>query len=473
MGIITNSMSGAGDKGQGYIDVTSQLPADFTWSNNSLRSFLDSCYDKGYKIITFTFNHTVYSKYKVTFYGTCYPVPESTTSYKGVWFFTFSIVYSSWYSAKKYSGTYNSGDSSDSGFNVYDLSQSSWKLGSSSTLGARLSEAIEIRNISIGETSSSTTTYVNDMFTYEISLPAAISSTSITLDNIDKNIFYTARKIFLKNGSSSKINDKTVSTLAVELYANEMGVTKSYSLSFTDGQIVDSENNIYDVSIKKTDADTNVYTLYVIQRSIKLTDNSTSGTFTDYEISTLQNGTKQIELNNEIYKLSSTGADSITFTSLAGKKHINIVISTKAWTLVEESPNPTCYDTNETIDFTAIMAAYLADTTKSGKIRPFTSSDTLLSADSIKKIIDGNYKMFSFNAKIGENVMKAYMPISYYSEANSSNYYTFKGQVTFLNSGWNTIDVQMQFIHNSTAGTYSNNPGYGFFKFTAETAISA
>lgn len=142
--------------------------------------------------------------------------------------------------------------------------------------------------------------------------------------------------------------------------------------------------------------------------------------------------------------------------------------------LIEESPNPTCYDTNETIDFTAIMAEYLADTTKSGKIRPFTSSDTLLSADSIKKIIDGNYKMFSFNAKIGEQVMKAYMPISYHSEANSSNYYTFKGQVTFLNSGaWNTIDVQMQFIHNSTAGTYTNNPGYGFFKYTAETAISA
>lgn len=470
MGIITNSMSGTGDKGQGYIDVTSQLPADFTWSNNSLRSFLDSCYDKGYKIITFTFNSTGYSKYKVTFYGTCYPVPESTTSYKGVWFFTFSVVDSSWFSTKKYSGTYNSGNSSDSGFNVYDLSQSSWKLGSSSTFRARLSEAIETRYISIGENSSLSDTYVNDMFTYEISLPATISSTSITLDNIDKNIFYTARKIFLKNESSSKINNKTVSTLAVELYANEMGSTKSRSLSFTNGQIVDSENNIYDVSIKKTNVDTDVYTLYVIQRSIKLADNSTSGTFTDYEISTLQNGTKQIELNNEIYKLSNTGADSITFTSLAGKKHIDIVISTKAWTLVEETAQSPCYDTNETIDFTSIMAEYLADTTKSGKIRPFTSSDTLLSTDAIKKIIDGNYKMFSFNAKIGENVMKAYMPISYYSEANSSNFYTFKGQVTFLNNSvWNTIDVQMQII----AGTYTNNPGYGFFKYTAETTVGA
>lgn len=132
-----------------------------------------------------------------------------------------------------------------------------------------------------------------------------------------------------------------------------------------------------------------------------------------------------------------------------------------------------CYDTNETIDFTAIMAEYAADTTKSGKIRPFTSSDTLLSTDAIKKIIDGNYKMFSFNAKIGANEMKAYMPISYYSELNSSNFYTFKGQVTFLNSGWNTIDVQMQLIYDSTVGIYSNNPGFGFFKYTAETAISA
>nr|DAT71140.1 MAG TPA: hypothetical protein [Caudoviricetes sp.] len=138
--------------------------------------------------------------------------------------------------------------------------------------------------------------------------------------------------------------------------------------------------------------------------------------------------------------------------------------------LIEESPNPTCYDTNETIDFTSIMAEYQTDITKQGKLRPFTSSDTLLSSAAIKAIIDGNYKMFSFNAKIGDDTMKAYMPISYNSDVN---FYTFKGQVTFYNAVWSTIDVQMQFIHNPTTGSYTNNPGYGFFKFTPETAISA
>lgn len=141
--------------------------------------------------------------------------------------------------------------------------------------------------------------------------------------------------------------------------------------------------------------------------------------------------------------------------------------------LIEESPNPTCYDTNETIDFSFLLGIYV-DAGDFGKIQPFKNIDTLLSSEAIKAIIDGNYKMFSFNAKVNDDIMKAYMPISYYSEANSSNYYTFKGQATFLNSGaWNTIDVQMQFIHNPTTGSYTNNPGYGFFKFTAETAISA
>ena len=141
--------------------------------------------------------------------------------------------------------------------------------------------------------------------------------------------------------------------------------------------------------------------------------------------------------------------------------------------LIEESPNPTCYDTNETIDFTSIMAEYQEDITKVGKLRPFTSGDTLLSSEAIKAIISGNYKMFSFNAQVGENVMKAYMSISYETSMNS-NYYTFKGQATILdNSVWGVIDVQMQFIHNTTNSSYENNPGYGFFRYKAEDVISA
>ena len=81
--------------------------------------------------------------------------------------------------------------------------------------------------------------------------------------------------------------------------------------------------------------------------------------------------------------------------------------------------------------------------------------------------------MFKFNEKIGGDIMKAYMPIAYFSAPYAINYYTFKGQVTFLNSGaWNTIDVQMQIAYNPTAGAYINNPGFGFFKFTPETAFN-
>lgn len=152
------------------------------------------------------------------------------------------------------------------------------------------------------------------------------------------------------------------------------------------------------------------------------------------------------------------------------------------WTATDDSAKPYAtkeyvdshlvYDTNETIDFTSIMAEYIADTTKSGKIRPFTSNDTLLSAEAIKSIIDGNYKMFSFDAKIGENVMRAYMPVSYLSSTSVMNYYTFKGQVTFFNNNvWNTIDVQMQIACNPTTGAYINNPRFGFFKYTVETSF--
>lgn len=461
MGIITNSMSGVGDKGQGFIDVTNEVPADLTRLNsNQFSNFLKSCYEKGYKEITFSFGESNIT-YTVYCVSSRYQIAEGKTA---EW--NLMVIKNVSGVKTSYFGSFDP-NNTNSNDRIGILNTKQYHLEVSDSNPTALCRCLQnLRNAD--NISIFTKTYALDMYYETVDCPTAITSALTELSSISNYLY--CRKIWLKCSSSKTINGKTFLSKGTELYLNE---TKSLydptAQTFTGGILRDADENEYEVSIRTPYTGTTTYTLNIIQRSIKLTDNSTSGTFTDYEISTLQNGTKQIELNNEIYKLSSTGADSITFTSLAGKKHINIVISTKAWTLVEESPNPTCYDTNETIDFTAIMAEYAADTTKSGKLRPFTSNDTLLSSAAIKAIIDGNYKMFSFNAKIGENEMKAYMPISYYSEANSSNFYTFKGQVTFLNNGWNTIDVQMQFI----AGTYTNNPGYGFFKYTAETAISA
>lgn len=461
MGIITNSMSGAGDKGQGYIDVTNEVPADLTKLNsNQFSNFLKSCYEKGYKEITFSFgeSNVTYTVYCVS---SRYQINEGKTA---EW--NLMVIKNTSGIKTSYFGSFDP-NNTNTNDRIGILNTKQYHLEVSDSYPTGICRCLQnLRNTDNSQVF--TKTYALDMYYETVNCPTAITSALTELPSISNCNF--CRKIWLKCTSNQTINGKTLLSEGTDLYLNETKSSYShYAQTFTGGILRDADENEYDVQIRTPYSGTVTYTLNIIQRSIKLADNSTSGTFTDYEISTLQNGTKQIELNNEIYKLSNTGADSITFTSLAGKKHINIVISTKAWTLVEESPNPTCYDTNETIDFTAIMAEYIADTTKSGKLRPFTSSDTLLSSEAIKAIIDGNYKMFSFNAKIGENEMKAYMPISYYSEVNSSNFYTFKGQVTFLNNGWNTIDVQMQFI----AGTYTNNPGFGFFKYTAETAISA
>ena len=179
-----------------------------------------------------------------------------------------------------------------------------------------------------------------------------------------------------------------------------------------------------------------------------------------------------VSLDDVIYfsNVEKTDTDVIINTLKIDTQNLTYIITSSI--IPKESPNPICYDTNETIDFSFLLGIYV-DAGNFGKIQPFKNIDTLLSSEAIKAIIDENYKMFSFNAKVNEDVMTAYMSISYYSVANNSDYYTFKGQVTFLNNGWNTIDVQMQFIHNPTTGSYTNNPGYGFFRYTKETAVGA
>lgn len=146
--------------------------------------------------------------------------------------------------------------------------------------------------------------------------------------------------------------------------------------------------------------------------------------------------------------------------------------------MVEESPNPTCYDTNETIDFITIFSSYILDTTKLGKITPFTDSSSLLSANSIKKIIENDYRMFSITGKITSDLEATHSMLSrtYDITLGGVKFYTFAGNMTFkdITSGnWYVIELQMQFFKDIEDGLYKNNPTFGYFKVSQETAISA
>ena len=143
--------------------------------------------------------------------------------------------------------------------------------------------------------------------------------------------------------------------------------------------------------------------------------------------------------------------------------------------LIEESPNPICYDTNETIDFTAIYAEVLSGVNNNGKIRPFTNSDTLLSTEAIKAIIDGNYTQYSFNAKLGQKIMRAYMQLNYFIPITPTLFYTFKGKITIQEPSnpdvWVDIEVQMQIKKEGNA--YGNVPGVGYFRMTRVDVITS
>lgn len=155
------------------------------------------------------------------------------------------------------------------------------------------------------------------------------------------------------------------------------------------------------------------------------------------------------------------------------------------WTTTDDSAKPYAtkeyvdshlvYDTNETIDFTSIYTEVLSGGNNSGKIRPFTNSDTLLSTEAIKAIIDGNYTQYSFNAKVGQKIMKAYMQLNYFIQSTPTLYYTFKGRITIPDpsgsTAWADIEVQMQIKKEGNA--YGNVPGVGYFRMTRVDVVTS
>ena len=156
------------------------------------------------------------------------------------------------------------------------------------------------------------------------------------------------------------------------------------------------------------------------------------------------------------------------------------------WTTADDSAKPyatkeyvdshSVYDTNETIDFTAIYAEVLSGVNNNGKIRPFTNSDTLLSTEAIKAIIDGNYTQYSFNAKLGQKIMRAYMQLNYFIPSTPTLFYTFKGKITITDPSnpdvWVDIEVQMQIKKDEVDG-YGNVPGVGYFRMTRVDVITS
>lgn len=155
------------------------------------------------------------------------------------------------------------------------------------------------------------------------------------------------------------------------------------------------------------------------------------------------------------------------------------------WTTADDSAKPyatkeyvdshSVYDTNETIDFTSIYSEVLSGGNNSGKIRPFTNSDTLLSTEAIKAIIDGNYTQYSFNAKVGQKIMKAYMQLNYFVQSTPTLYYTFKGRITIPDpsgsTAWADIEVQMQIKKEGNA--YGNVPDVGYFRMTRVDVVTS
>ena len=355
--IITSKIIGSGDN-NGFIDVTNEVPTNLTsWDNQKISNFLTSCYEKGYKEITFSFQS---SALKYNFYCTCSGSLFDETK-KACW--NILVITSSntnYY--QSFIGFCNPNTSNASG-QIYlkDIKGTNYKF--SEGYSARsLCEIIISSQIYAPNAETITSYRGNDMYTLTLNCPDAIISANTELTSIEDTAFKLARKIYLQVNNSQTINGKKFQTKGVELYANEMGTSKSQSQTFTGGILRDADENEYEVSIRKPYTGTTTYTLHIIQKVVKITglpENATNGTFTDYEISTLQNGTKYIEFNKELYELNDMQYVSgyLTFSHLGAEnsKHmtkcITINISAKTWVLTIQEVIPVI--ANPTGDATA------------------------------------------------------------------------------------------------------------------------
>lgn len=357
--IITSKIIGSGDN-NGFIDVTADFPTITSWNSKTIADFLNSCYEKGYKTVTFSFT---IKQLNYTFYSFCSTLPSSF-SRKPIWecLVTNTPQISSGTGAT-FIALCDPASSYDFGrFNFKNVSDEKITFGTKTHTSNILYEVAQTSSSYSPNAYTTRNSYLNDMYTLALNCPDTIISSNTELTSIDATAFKLARKIYLQVNNSQTINGKKLQTKGVELYANEMGTSKSQSQTFTGGILRDADENEYEVSIRTPYTGTTTYTLHIIQKVVKITglpETATNGTFTDYEISTLQNGTKYIEFNKELYELNDMQHVSgyLTFSHLGAEnsKHmtkcITITISAKTWVLTTQEVMPVI--ANPTGDATA------------------------------------------------------------------------------------------------------------------------
>lgn len=339
---------------QGFVDVTNEVPADLTSLNSDqFSNFLKSCYEKGYKEITFSFGNSNVT-YTVYCVSSRYQIDEGKTA---VW----NLIVMKNRSGVKtsYFGSFDPNETNNHD-RIGILNTKQYHLVVSSSNPTALCRCLRnIRDIDSFETFKET--YALDMYYETVACPTAITSALTELSSISNYAY--CRKIWLTCTSNQTINGKTLLSGGTELYLNETkGSYTPTPKTFTGGILRDADENEYEVSIRTPYTGTTTYTLHIIQKVVKITglpENATNGTFTDYEISTLQNGTKYIEFNKELYELKDMQHVSgyLTFSHLGAEnsKHmtkcITINISAKTWVLTTQEVIPVI--ANPTGDATA------------------------------------------------------------------------------------------------------------------------
>lgn len=340
---------------QGFVDVTNEVPADLTSLNSDqFSNFLKSCYEKGYKEITFSFGDST-TKYTVYCVSSRYQINEGKTA---EW--NLMVIKNISGVKTSYFGSFDPNITSPNDrIGILDTKQYSL-IASNAPNPTKICYSLQGQR-TLDSYSLFNYTFALDMFYKNVTCPTTITSALTEISSISS--FDYCRKIWLTCGSNQTINGKTLLSKGTELYLNE---TKgSYSptpQTFTGGILRDADENEYEVSIRTPYTGTTTYTLHIIQKVLKITglsETATNGTFTDYEISTLQNGTKYIEFNKELYELNDTQhtSDYLTFSHLGAEnsKHmtkcIAINISAKTWVLTTQEVIPVI--ANPTGDATA------------------------------------------------------------------------------------------------------------------------
>lgn len=340
---------------QGFVDVTSEVPADLTSLNSDqFSNFLKSCYEKGYKEITFSFGDST-KKYTVYCVSSRYQIDEGKTA---EW--SLMVIKNNQGVKTSYFGSFDPNITSPNDrIGIIDTKQYSL-VASNAPNPTKICYALQSQR-TIDSYSLFSNTFALDMFYKNVTCPTTITSALTEISSISS--FDYCRKIWLTCGSNQTINGKTLLSGGTELYLNETkGSYTPTPQTFTGGILRDADENEYEVSIRTPYTGTTTYTLHIIQKVVKITglpENATNGTFTDYEISTLQNGTKYIEFNKELYELKDMQHVSgyLTFSHLGveNSKHmtkcITINISAKTWVLTTQEVIPVI--ANPTGDATA------------------------------------------------------------------------------------------------------------------------